>query len=53
MPVTNYIFMLIFIVGSIIVTIYFVYSLIFKDGKIKDKLKKWIEIICDLFWGIG
>lgn len=29
------------------------YSIRVKKGSLKDKLKKWLKIIFDLFWGIG
>lgn len=53
MCIFNDIFMFVFIVSSILVTVHFVYSLFFKSGKVKDKVKKWIKVMCDLFGGIG
>lgn len=53
MCIFNDIFMFVFIVSSILVTVHFVYFLFFKSGKVKDKVNKWIKVMCDLFWGIG
>lgn len=34
-------------------TVFDLYSILAKKGSLKDKLKKWLKVIFDLFWGIG
>lgn len=34
-------------------TVFDLYSILAKNGSLKDKLKKWLKVIFDLFWGIG